>query len=80
MSCVQERLGLELTILIEDPEHATVQRIVAEALAKSHSGEGQKGSALALRSTWISPSPVSIKLRIFCMPYAGGVSENVFAR
>lgn len=25
-------------------------------------------------------SPVAIKLNIFCLPYAGGVSENVYAR
>ncbi len=29
---------------------------------------------------WISPAPVSVKMRLFCIPYAGGVSENVFAR
>ena len=31
-------------------------------------------------STWIAPSPVSVRMRLFCLPYAGGVSENVFAR
>ena len=29
---------------------------------------------------WISPAPISVKMRLFCIPYAGGVSENVFAR
>lgn len=29
---------------------------------------------------WISPAPVSVKMRLFCIPYAGGVSENVYAR
>ena len=29
---------------------------------------------------WIAPAPVSIKMRLFCIPYAGGVSENVFGR
>ncbi len=29
---------------------------------------------------WVSPAPVSVKMRLFCLPYAGGVSENVFAR
>lgn len=27
----------------------------------------------------ISPSPIRIKLRIFCLPWAGGVSENLFS-
>jgi hypothetical protein len=31
-------------------------------------------------SPWIPAVPVSIKLRLYCLPYAGGVSENVFAR
>ena len=29
---------------------------------------------------WVSPAPVSVKMRLFCLPYAGGVSENVYAR
>lgn len=74
---------MELTTLIEDPENATVQHIVAEAVAKGRSGGGRAaatGNEARIGSIWISPSPVSIKMRIFCLPYAGGVSENVFAR
>ncbi len=29
---------------------------------------------------WIASGPISIKMRIFCLPYAGGVSENIYAR
>ena len=82
---LQERLGVELTALVEDPERATIQNLVKEALA----GQGSHAVATAagaipivesFTSPWISRSPVSIKLLLFCLPYAGGVSENVFAR
>ena len=36
--------------------------------------------AFPLQSQWISPAPVSVKMRLFCLPYAGGISENVFSR
>ncbi|CAL8466746.1 g6282 [Coccomyxa elongata] len=80
---LQARLGLELTALIEDPGNASVQRLAQEARAKMAAGEGGSGSSAAAaqeRSIWISPTPVSVKMRLFCLPYAGGVSENVFAR
>ncbi len=81
----QDRLGLALTVLIEDPAGATVQRLVAEALqattaGPSGGGQGASAAAAARGSLWIAPCPVSVKLRLFCLPYAGGVSENVFAR
>ncbi len=41
---------------------------------------GSSAAAAQERSIWISPTPVSVKMRLFCLPYAGGVSENVFAR
>jgi hypothetical protein len=75
-------MGLELTALVEDPGNASVRRLAQEARAKLAAGEGGSGSAAAAqeRSLWISPTPVSVKMRLFCLPYAGGVSENVFAR
>jgi len=75
----QERLGVQLTLLLEDPEGATLSRRAAAAAAAAAAG----GSAAAppdARSLWIAPAPSSIRLRLFCLPYAGGVSENVFAR
>lgn len=39
----------------------------------------QSAAALA-GPQWISPAPVAVKMRLFCLPYAGGVSENVFGR
>ena len=106
---IQEVTGLELMVLIEDPEGATVAAIVAEAAAAlatapapaaapsgSSSSAGASSSpppqqqavvvqrrvlaAAAAGPLWVSPAPVSVKMRIFCLPYAGGVSENVFAR
>ncbi len=80
---LQGCLGLELTALIEDPGNASVQHLAQEARAKMAAGEGGSGSSAAAaqeRSIWISPTPVSVKMRLFCLPYAGGVSENVFAR
>jgi len=81
LHATQERLGLELTSLIEDPQSASVRMIAAEAHAIQASGPAS-GSVSPSEpwSTWIAPSPVSVKLRLFCLPYAGGVSENVFAR
>ena len=88
----QERLGLELTCLAEDPAGATVTAVVFEAyarLGKQPSGSrapptqalppsSQSGSLQPWQ--WIAPAPAGVKLRLFCLPYAGGVSENVFAR
>ncbi len=78
----QDRLGVTLTVLIEDPEGATIRKLVAEAMATGTAGgaDSAERSATSRGSLWISPSPVSVKLRLFCLPYAGGVSENVFAR
>jgi hypothetical protein len=77
---VQDRLGLTLTVLIEDPGGATIARLVAEVVGAAGGAAGSAQSSGSRGSLWISPSPVSIKLRLFCLPYAGGVSENVFAR
>ncbi len=77
---VQDRLGVILTVLIEDPEGATITRLVAEAVSATGGADGAARSSGSRGSLWISPSPVTVKLRLFCLPYAGGVSENVFAR
>lgn len=75
----QERLGLALTVLLEDPEGATVRRLAADAAAAAAALDSSVGTA-ASGSLWIAPAPVTVRLRLFCLPYAGGVSENVFAR
>ncbi len=81
MLASQEKLGLELASLIDDPQNASVRVIAAEAFAKLASGEaGPQAAAETMGSQWISPAPVTIKMRLFCLPYAGGVSENVYAR
>ncbi len=87
MTRLQEITGLELTALIEDPEHASVRQIVSEAMGVHRSGGGGgeaavTGSSMQQRimSPWISPAPITIKLRLFCLPYAGGISENVYSK
>ena len=82
-AAAQELTGLELSALIEDPEHASVRVIAAEALARSDTTAG--GSRAVTRAEpawarWVAPAPFTVKMRLFCLPYAGGVSENVFAR
>lgn len=37
-------------------------------------------AAQAAGHLWISPAPFAIKMRVYCLPYAGGMSENVYAR
>lgn len=68
--------------LIEDPMNATIARLAQEAYAKLTLGGDDQHSIAQIeeKSIWISPAPISIKMRIFCLPYAGGVSSNVFAR
>jgi hypothetical protein len=90
---MQEQLGVELTVLVEDPQAATLQQILAEAMYQLAQSETVANYPLAdglvqnkhphiapSHPLWISPAPFSVKMRIFCLPYAGGVSENVFAR
>lgn len=77
---MQEELGLELASLIEDPQNTSVRVIAAEAFAKLASGAAGPAAAAETRSVWISPAPVTVKLRLFCLPYAGGISENVYSR
>ena len=82
-SCAQELLKIELVTLIEDPQRATLRQLVSDAKkASSRTPAVASASHTEQRSPsiWIAGSPVAIKLRLFCLPYAGGVSENVFAR
>lgn len=77
----QDKLGLELDSLIEDAQNASVRVIAAEAYAKLTSGAaGPQSAEETERSTWISPAPATVKMRLFCLPYAGGISENVYSR
>lgn len=93
---LQESLGVELALLAEDPQGATVDSIVAEALTKvstrttgavtAAAAAAAPGSGAGVAEVvpvgplWISPTPISVKMRLFCLPWAGGVSENLFAR
>ena len=54
-----------------------------DSLAATAVAQPQQQQALVVRQhapAWISPAPFAVKMRLFCLPYAGGVSENVFAR
>lgn len=64
--------------MIEDPEGITVERLVLDIIANP--GQEHKALSMLTTNSWIAPSPTVTKLRLFCLPYAGGVSENVFAR
>lgn len=94
---LQEALGVQLALLAEDPQGATVTSIVDEALPKlqSMASSAQQGNTSIVSLSglpsnistqqpvgplWISPTPVSVKMRLFCLPWAGGISENLFAR
>ena len=37
-------------------------------------------AAKAAGPLWVSPAPFTVKMRLFCLPYAAGISENVFAK
>ena len=80
---VQDLLGVQSLALIEDPQRATLGQLMQDAAAARNK---DPSSTLALppqsntSSQWIARAPITIKLRLFCLPYAGGVSENVFAR
>jgi hypothetical protein len=88
----QDLLGVELMGLIDDPQAATIHQLANEAAAlqPQHQDmlpQSTQSSSATLRLTgtsggpsWIAPAPVAIKMRIFCLPYAGGVSENIFSR
>ena len=84
-------MALKIVTLIEDPSNVTVQSIAREAWQHlSRSAKTQQGSESAVASStsgqaassgsWIARAPIQIKMRLFCLPYAGGVSENVFGR
>ena len=78
---MQEIWAIELTILIDDPARATIKHLTTEIYAALNLHDSTQENVTAIqRSEWISPTPISIKMRLFCLPYAGGVSENIFAK
>lgn len=71
---------MEIMGLIEDPQGMTVRRILLEAGGGAVESNAVAAPEATRRPVWISPAPVAVKMRLFCLPYAGGVSENVFGR
>ena len=81
LGCMQDIWAVEVSILIEDPAKATVKDLTAEiygALNLRHSPN--ENVTAGQNYEWISPTLSSVKMRLFCLPYAGGVSENIYAR
>ena len=76
-NALQEHYGVTTTALIDDPNGVTVEGLALEIIVSTKTQDKHVSS---MTSTWISPSPVSIRLRLYCLPYAGGISENVYAR
>ena len=74
----KEQYGVAAMPMIEDPEGVTVERLVLDIIANP--GQEHKAPSMLTTNPWIAPSPTGTRLRLFCLPYAGGVSENVFAR
>eukprot|EP00887_Chlorella_sp_A99_P003340 scaffold26.g3340.t1 len=60
-----------------DPTETSGELPGIQAAALQHQ---QRAEQQEEQSLWIAPAPVSVKMRLFCLPYAGGVSENVFGR
>ena len=77
---MQERYGATVQSLIEQPEAATVHSIATELAGAQSAEQGSPAQAASAGSLWISPAPSVVKMRLFCLPYAGGMSENVFSR
>jgi hypothetical protein len=75
-------LGIEVATLIEDPEATTIRQIASEArkMLSITARPAAAAAASASAGSLIVPFPVGVKMRLFCLPYAGGVSENVFAK
>ena len=87
---LEEHFGIQLDTLV-DPGGATVQHIAMELekLNLSHSASHSSGAIQSLQAakrrtaidtSWIAPSPVTVRMRVFCLPWAGGISENLFSR
>lgn len=82
---LQDRFGVEITALTGNASEASAQVLAKEICSMLST---QKPNALASSRTieqkpqaqWICRAPITIKMRLFCLPYAGGVSENVFGR
>lgn len=77
-------MTLDVSSLVEDPEGATIRGIAAQAHAHLASQAGVTSSEAPATAqekvNWLVPVPVAVRMRLFCLPYAGGVSENVFAK
>ena len=81
---LQDRFNVEVTALVEHAAEATAFTLAKEVYHQLGAAERPRPPASSQAGTaqtaWICPAPISVKMRLFCLPYAGGVSENVFGR
>lgn len=84
LTSFQDRFGVEVTGLENAPE-ASVESLAKE-VSRLLERQGRQGTADSSThfgrsyAEWICRAPITIKMRLYCLPYAGGVSENVFGR
>ena len=81
---VQDQFGVELVSLIENASEVTIEKLAHEVQrllgSQPHQGEQHAVSQTRAMASFICHAPITVKMRLFCLPYAGGVSANVFGR
>ena len=87
MTLIEDPQGATVAAIAQEAVAAAAASAPAAVPEQQRPATAQQEVALVQRQRaavagplWVSPAPVAIKMRIFCLPYAGGVSENVFAR
>lgn len=91
---IEEVFGIQPSTLIDNPGGSNLEEIKNELELHASSTLSEVDLTLERRkidsrnnhpvkskeSPWISTSPISIKMRLFCLPWAGGVSEHLFSQ
>ena len=77
---VAARYGVDTPLAADGA--ATVASIAADVAVKAKGGGGGSAPAPSLSPSarWIVPTPAAPVLRLFCLPYAGGLSEAVYGK
>ena len=87
MTLIEDPQGASVAAIAQEVAATAAAAAPAQAMQRDEPGmamQPRRVQTSAVQAVagplWVSPAPVSVKMRIFCLPYAGGVSENVFAR
>ena len=72
-SSIKAKFGSD-SLPVEDLMGMTLETLIGSVTVVGPDRQHQETSILS-----ISPCPISVKMRIFCLPWAGGLSENLFA-